>query len=920
MSADTFNQDSTASVVRLLRQQLALVAVLAVVAGLALALPLGDWHIPKQHYLPLHTLLEFLSIFAAFLVFAVVWHTPKRQISASLVLLGVGLFLAGWLDFAHALSFEGMPDLVTPSSVHKGISFWLMARLVVALTFLVVCFYPGLQRPMPQSSVALWVGFTILNLFLVWAIVSLEQYLPITYVAGVGLTPFKINFERVIMAMQFVAAVRFYQLARLGNDASTPLLFGAAAVAALGEVFFTRYTVTNDLQNLLGHLLKIVSYTLIYRAVFVVSIRRPFERLAQQAQSLQSANSTMRMQALALDSSTNPIAVADLDGMIQWRNRASQQLRLALGGDLVNARCLFAPPLAPEPGVGERMRATVEAGNIWRNSVSLCSSQGVTLVLDQTVSPVRNETGGIEGYISTAEDVTARVNAQSRHKQVIDSVIDGFWICDRQGQLIEVNSAYANLSGYSIAELLRMQVAQLECLEDAAQIQAHMQTIMQSGHDQFETRHRHKDGHEIPVDISATYEPQTQQFFVFIRDRSDRVQATASRLALELQLQHSQKVQALGALTGGIAHDFNNILATILGYSNLALSRHIPDKNGKLARYMEEIITAGERARDLIARMLVFTRMQPSAPQGVISPAHVIREVISMVRPSIPSGIHLTHHIESDARIRIDAGELNQMLVNLVINARDSIGDHGKIDLRMFETVLNGATCACSQQLLFGPYLLIDVSDTGSGIKPENLPRLFDPFFTTKDIGKGTGLGLSMVQGILRRAKGSVLVTTELGRGSHFQLVFPLAEDSTVTPESTISELPRPTGVGQMIWIVDDVVSIARYWGDLLAGQGYLVRLFYQPTLVLEALEATEEPIDLVITDQTMPDMSGLELAAQIRQSRPNLPVILCTGSHDAISPHIPLPTGVRHVFEKPVAALAMLQVISELLESPTAK
>src|SRR5665647_2285062 len=173
--------------------------------------------------------------------------------------------------------------------------------------------------------------------------------------------------------------------------------------------------------------------------------------------------------------------------------------------------------------------------------------------MDQVVTPLRNEEGVMEGYVSVAENVTERANAQLRHKRVLDMAIDGFWITDASGRLLEANDAYARISGYTVEELLTMHISQLELVERPEEVQEHMQKIIQLGRDQFETRHRHKQGHEFAVDISATYDPESEKFFVFARDRSERVQAAAVKQDLELQLQQSQKIQALGQLTGGIA-------------------------------------------------------------------------------------------------------------------------------------------------------------------------------------------------------------------------------------------------------------------------------------------------------------------------------------------------------------------------------
>jgi PAS domain S-box-containing protein len=539
---------------------------------------------------------------------------------------------------------------------------------------------------------------------------------------------------------------------------------------------------------------------------------------------------------------------------------------------------------------------------------------GQAVVLDRTVTPLRGEDGQPIGHVAVAENITARSQAELRHKRVLDTAIDGFWIQDENGRILEVNEAYQRMSGYSAQELIGMHVGELEAVEDSEALLQRRQKLLRVGRDQFLSRHRHKNGQTYAVEISITWDPQSRHFYVFTRDRSELERSAAVQLDLERQLQQSQKVQALGQLTGGIAHDFNNILAAILGYSNLALDRFVPDKQSKLARYLREVITASERARDLIAKMLSFTRTQPSASAGVIAPAAVLHEAVAMMRPSIPASIELHSRVDSEASIRMDAGELNQVLVNLIINARDAIDDHGRIELHLHTIEMGGQRCAISQQRLSGRYLALDVSDDGSGIAPEHLPRLFDPFFTTKDIGKGTGLGLSVVHGILRRAGAHVVVESRPGQGSLFRLLFPIVSPPASAPGETRETEFIPAGGGLRVWVVDDEPAVARYLEELLTDWGYHVRSFTEPAEALGALEGAPQEVDLLITDQTMPGLSGLQLAQLARHFKPGLPVVLCTGFSDSVDAAEARRLGIEHVFNKPLPVRELVQALAETL------
>ncbi|MDO8447670.1 MAG: MASE3 domain-containing protein [Rhodoferax sp.] len=915
MNAVKPNQESAAGDRNLWREQVILVVIFAALALVARMQPLlQSVHIPLEHYLPIHTLLEFASVVAAFLVFATVWHTPAKEASASLLLIAAALFASGWLDFAHAMSFKGMPDLITPASVEKGIAFWLVARLVVALTLLGVSLYPQLKPTSGWGRYGILAGYTLVNSVVIWAVVFHEADLPRTYIESDGLTPFKGGFELLITGLLALAAWRYCRLERRSNSQVLPLLFAAASIAALSGLFFVDYNEVNDLQSLIGHLYKFVSYALIYQAMFVVSIHKPYQRLAAQTQIALIANERSRTQSLALESTATPVLVTDLQGMVHWRNRASRRMIVGPTSELENGGCLFSAPITPDPEMAENLRATVEAGKIWRGYVHVKDTLGNKLIMDRIVTPLRNEEGVIEGYVSVGENVTESTRAQLRHKRVLDTATDGFWITDMHGRLLEVNDAYARMSGYAVEELLGMNINQLAAVDFADEIQVRMTTIVQQGQSQFESRHRHKNGHEFPVDIAATYDSESENFFVFLHDRSYRVQAAVARQDLERQLQQSQKMQALGQLTGGIAHDFNNILAAILGYSNLALDRFAPDKKSKLALYLREVVTASERARDLIAKMLTSTRTQANASAGVIFPALVIKEVVAMMRPSIPASIQFKTYINDDLPVCMDAGELNQVLVNLIINARDAITGHGMIDIGLHRVDVHDRICAISLQRLSGTYLALEVSDNGSGIAPEHLARLFEPFFTTKDIGKGTGLGLSMVQGILGRARGHVVVESQPGRGSRFQLLFPIALPPEASSDVHLSQQKAQSGGGQQIWVVDDESAVARFLGELLEEADYRVRLFNDPTDALTAFEAAPNDVDLLLTDQTMPGLSGLALALRLHSLRPNLPIILCTGYSDGLDAVEARRHGIRRYFSKPVSSDELLKALAEEL------
>ncbi len=914
-----FTHSQAQSTQKTLREQVLLVAGLGGLALLATVLPLSAVRIPVLHYLPLHTTLEFVAIVAAFLVFATVWHTPSRQVSASLVLIAVAFYSAGWLDLAHALSYKGMPDLVTPSSIQKAIAFWLAARLMVAVTLFGVSFSPRMAPPSKAMRIGILAAFSAVNLMVMGGVIFYEPSLPATYIEGRGLTGFKVAAEWLVTGLLVLAAWRFYQQARQSTEEFPALIFGAAATAALGEMFFISYAEVNNVQNLMGHLYKMVSYSLIYRAVFVFSIRMPYNRLANKTQLLVQANETLRTQAQALESTTAHVFVTDSEGHFRWENPASCQL---LGGRHqkdISHLSLFAAPATPDLKIAAVIRDAVMTSGHWRGFVEAIDREGKSVLLNRTVTTLRSETGELEGFVSVSEDVTETRRVRERHKRVLDTAIDGFWIADVHGNLLEVNAACVRLLGHTAEELRTMNFSEFDPVGRRHYVH---RLAIESGHLshlQYETVFGHKLGHEVSVAVSMTFDPEVQQYFVFVRDITDQVRAMVVQFDLERQLQQAQKMEAMGQLTGGIAHDFNNILVSVLGYSKLALDRLVPDKQSKLATYLREIIMASERARDLIAKMQAYTRKQSnSLPMGVISPAVVVREVLSMMRPSIPSTISFDVVLDDGLGIEMDAGELNQVMINLIINARDALDGAGVIGIRLHTVEVAGDLCAMCQQRLSGAYLALEVSDNGSGIAPEHRSRLFDPFFTTKEVGKGTGLGLSMVQGIFRRAGGHIVVTSKLGWGSQFKLLFPVKSLAPVVPDTSAEAPEWQAGTGQHIGVVDDEPAVTRFLSELLQGQGYRVTQYNNPVTLLFAFENADQKFDLVITDQTMPGLNGIELAERLHRVRPDLPVILCTGNDRDTDANALLRPGIYRHFVKPVAGNDLLGAVAEALGTAT--
>ena len=399
-----------------------------------------------------------------------------------------------------------------------------------------------------------------------------------------------------------------------------------------------------------------------------------------------------------------------------------------------------------------------------------------------------------------------------------------------------------------------------------------------------------------------------------LKDVTKRTLAVKEKEQLQKQLQQAQKMESIGQLTGGIAHDFNNMLSSVLGYSELAIRHISADPESKLNQYLDEILHAGERGRNLVAKMLAFGRTNLGELQSVDG-VSLITEVIKMLRPTLPSSLNITTVIEDDVSpLLVDPVQLNQVITNITINARHVVDEHGKIELGLHELHLLKDVCSSCHQEFAGEFVEINVRDDGQGISNEHLDRIFEPFFTTKQVGVGSGMGLSMVHGIVHQCGGHILVETEQGVGSNFRLFFKpaLTEGLDAVMNNAVPSVRAVEN--KCIMVVDDETGILGYLKELLSSMGYQVRAYDDPLAALKAFKSDPGSIDLVITDQTMPKMTGAKLAQNLLSLRSSLPVILCTGFSETIDESGAQHLGIAAFLRKPADSDELLSTIAKLL------
>ncbi len=378
------------------------------------------------------------------------------------------------------------------------------------------------------------------------------------------------------------------------------------------------------------------------------------------------------------------------------------------------------------------------------------------------------------------------------------------------------------------------------------------------------------------------------------------------------KLQQAQKMEAIGTLAGGIAHDFNNILSIVLGNTELAML-DVPEWNSAYQQ-LEKIRIACLRARDVVKQILAFSRQneQDFKPVNV---GMIIRESLKLLRSSIPTSIEIQQNITKDPAIVLaDATQINQVLINLCTNAAHAMKEKGgilKVNLERIE--IDAVTAVQYNDLSPGDYVKMTVGDTGHGIEPDILERIFDPYFTTKKVGEGSGLGLAVVHGIVKSYKGDIIASSEPNSGTMFQVLFPRVDD---VPEAPVNFGTKIPGGNERILFVDDEPSIANAVQPILTRLGYRVIAKTDSTEAVKAFRESPDSFDLVITDFTMPNMSGMLLAEAILKRRPELPIILCTGYSDQISEKKAKEMGLRSFIMKPIVMSDIAHTIRKVLDA----
>ncbi len=508
---------------------------------------------------------------------------------------------------------------------------------------------------------------------------------------------------------------------------------------------------------------------------------------------------------------------------------------------------------------------------------------------------------------------------KSRHRfqEIMNRAPAVIYVKDTKGKYTFVNRHFEDLSGYRKKQILGKTDSDLFPPEVVEKSTANDKQVLETGKP-MEIEERGPVDGEMHTFISLKFPifddtGGVSELCGLSTDITDRIRAEAERKRLEEQLRQSRKMEAIGTLAGGIAHDFNNILGIILGNTELAVE-DVPDWN-PARRNLGEVIKACFRARDMVRQLLNFSRKNDLEKKPIKIPS-LIEESLKLLRSSLPTSIEIRQNLPKNCpAIHADPTQIHQLLINLCTNAAHAMEKKGGVlEIAVSEIFLDKEAAARYYKMGEGHYVRLSVSDTGEGIDPLILDRIFDPYFTTKGVGKGTGMGLAVVHGIVESHKGGITVYSEPGRGTRFHILFPAIEADVPPDEVQIST--EIAGGSERILFVDDEEAVVLVARQMLERIGYDFVGFTAPDEALQRFRNDPLAFDLLITDMTMPKMSGDLLAKEILSLRPEMPIIICTGFSEKITRETAMNIGIRDYLEKPLNRQELSAKVREAIEA----
>jgi PAS domain S-box-containing protein len=595
--------------------------------------------------------------------------------------------------------------------------------------------------------------------------------------------------------------------------------------------------------------------------------------------------------AAIVESSEDAIIGENLNGIITTWNKGAEHIYGYAAGEIIGTSVSVLNPPERADEIPQILYRLSRGQRIEPYETMHLTKDGRLIHIALTVSPIRDRTGKSIGASAVCRDITDRKQAEDklrtqeralrssevRYRSLFEGVVHGIYRVGLDGQFLEVNPALVAMLGYdSAADVLKLNAAtDVHVYREGSP--PLLQKWLQEKRIEDEVTWRRRDGTIITVRLNGhplTDEQGAVQTFEFIAED------VTERRSLEQELRQAQKIEGVGQLAGGIAHEFNNYLGVILGYSEFLVEE--AGTNGSLRRAVAEIKAATQRAASLTRQLLAFSRKQVLEP-AILDLNQVIWEAHKLLRRLVPANIEIVPVLDPALeRVKADPGQIQQILINLLINARDAMPQGGKVTIETANTDLDESYCAQHPGIRPGTHILLTVRDTGCGMEAETRSHIFEPFFTTKEQGKGTGLGLSTIYGIVKQSGGHIDFESSLGKGTVFRIYLPRAEAQVEQSEPTVTQPEGPAGSATIL-VVEDETALRRLICLSLERRGYKVLAAKDGAEAIEICQRSPSQIHLVLSDVMMPHVNGLQLRERAATLRPDAKFLFMSGYSEEI-------------------------------------
>ena len=716
-----------------------------------------------------------------------------------------------------------------------------------------------------------------------------------------------------------------YHYQRPGESGPQEKISFVVGIPELGCYIGTGQYMADIRRNQFFYVLKIVCLTFVLLVLLFFLVWASTKELS--AQNIMLHKAERELQAI-FDNTFQFIGSLSPEGILTKANRSSLALIGKNEKDVIG-KFFWNTPWWTDKKTKNRLKKAIHEsykGKFCRFEAKHENGHQDKIYVDFTLSPIFDEKGKVISLLAEGRDVTEQTtirNALVREKMffnlMVESLPGTFSLYKQEGGQYLMKKwnikQHESLLGYSSEDLEDASIEGFVVEKDLQSLKKALVQIHKKGSVSVQFDIKTKDERIVPFFYQARYfEYEGENFIVNIGiELTEKIKAEEERKKLEVMLAQSQKMEAMGTLAGGIAHDFNNILSAILGYAELVKAGLTPET--LVWERQDKVINAAIRAKELVNHILLFSR-QSDLEMKPVHPGLIIQDVLKLLRSSIPATIEIEQNIFSGSgKIYANATQLHQIMMNLCTNAYHAMRDSGGIlSVSLTERKIHKEDFLYSEISLDpGNYILLEVSDTGCGMDRNTLKKIFDPYFTTKEKGEGTGLGLSVVHGIVKKYGGEIKAYSEPGRGSCFKIYFPEIDGKGGQNDLDTSDIDLQTGC-ERILLVDDDTMILDMTEQSLTNLGYQVTAYSGSREALNAFSENPDSFDLVITDMTMPILTGLELSNKILGIRPQMPIILCTGYSESITKEKADAIGIKAFLIKPVFREVLSKTIREVL------